>query len=311
MRLTYILKFLFAFGLAYLSLALFAQTNIKYGPDYVVFEAEDTSSPLDKWKLRTPTDPLYHLGPEMEAINQTYIDFRGAWASKESPLSYTFTCPKTGNYRLVMRMLQPLQEGEKGDQRNDVFIKMDGNFSSQTNTSKTELENWHKFWGRGVRTWGSCHKLEIGGSHMNAVYGFIEGEQYTLTMSGRSPWTSIDYILLFDVALNLQIVNHTDIAEELPQQYQPNISTAIVEEVKRPNVKIFPNPVSNNMSLAIQNEFSTASVSIFKLNGQKVYQSVLNFHLNEIDMTKFEAGMYLVKIQQDKEIFTQKIIVKK
>lgn len=229
MRRTTTLLFLFAMYAALGSLMVNAQDDIKYGPNYVVFEADDTPSSMTHWAIREPGDPNYYVGadPEPEAINQNYIEYTGPWAAAASPLSYTFVAPSTGTYRLVMRMYQPLGPNDAGDQKNDVFIRMEGNYTSQTNTTKTELESNHKFWGRGVRKWGSCHKLEIGGTHMDARYGFIGGETYTLIVSGRSAGCSIDYILLFDVNLGLNVQIHTDPAAELPAQYLPHGADAL------------------------------------------------------------------------------------
>lgn len=208
------------------ALQLNAQSNIRYGENYVVFEAEDTSSPLGKWTLRKPSDPKYYKGNDFEAINQTYIEYNGGWATKESPLAYTFTCPKTGDYRLVMRMYQPLGPDEAGDKKNDVFIKLEGNYTSATTKPKTELEQYHKFWGRGVRQWGTCHSLEIG-NHAHATYGLIEGEEYTLTMAGRSPGTSIDYILFYEDTPVKEIKNQ-DLALQFPDEYRPAVEPTAI-----------------------------------------------------------------------------------
>lgn len=205
------------------SLHLQAQSNIKYGENYFVFEAEDTSSPLGKWKLRTPSDPLYYKGNDIEAFNQTYVEFRGAWASKESPLTYKFTCPKTGKYRMVMRLYQPLDEHERDDERNDVFVKMEGNYTSGTWKDKSYLETYHKLWGRGVRRWGACHTLEHGhGEHFPAIYNFTEGEEYTLTMAGRSAGAAIDYILFYEDTPTKQIKNQ-DLALQFSEEYRPYV----------------------------------------------------------------------------------------
>ncbi|WNJ16575.1 Ig-like domain-containing protein [Pontibacter sp. G13] len=209
--------------------ALFAQTNIKYGPDYVVFEAEDTPSDMTHWAIREPGDPNYYVGTgnEIEAINQTYIEYTGPWAAAASPLSYTFVAPSTADYRLVMRLYQPLDSGEAGDKKNDVFIRLEGNYTSATTLTKADLETNRKFWGRGVRKWGTCHSLEKNGHH-HATYGLIEGETYTLVMSGRSPKTSIDYILFYDEHLNLTVGNQ-DLAAKNPEKYRPYSSDVTVE----------------------------------------------------------------------------------
>ncbi|WP_082026555.1 Ig-like domain-containing protein [Flammeovirga sp. OC4] len=206
----------------------FSQKNIVYGEDYMVWEAEDTESPLGKWKLRTPGDPLYYKGDGIEAFNQTYIEFRGAWASKESPLTYKFTCPKTGDYRMVMRLYQPLTEDEKGDQKNDMFVRLEGDYTSATTKPKTELEKDHKFWGRGVRVWGTCYSLEIGGSHAHATYGLKEGEEYTLVMSGRSAGASIDYIMFY-MDNPPKAIGNQDLALQFPETHRPFVDPTSID----------------------------------------------------------------------------------
>jgi uncharacterized protein YjdB len=207
----------------------YSQETIEYGENYIVFEAEATSSDLDKWVKRTPVDPNYYAGTGVEAINQTYLEFTGNnlnGGTPTSPLEYKFIAPKTANYRIVMRMYQPLAPEEEADKRNDVYIKLAGNYSSECAYPKSILETNHKFWGRGVRIWGSIHSME---AHVDGVrklakvvYGLIEGEEYTLTMSGRAQGCSIDYILLYEESLNLSVTN-IDIAAVNSPIYQPGL----------------------------------------------------------------------------------------
>ncbi len=204
-----------------------AQENIKYGEDFIVFEAEDTESDMTKWAVRKPGDTKYYPGGNPEAINQTYLEYTGPWAAGknhggDTELKYNFTCPKTGEYRLLMRMYQPLDDDEAGDAKNDVFVRLEGNYTSATNKTESDLQTNHKFWGRGVRKWGSCHKLEIGGAHFDARYGLVEGEEYTFYMAGRSGGASIDYILFYEDTPRKNIAIHDDIAITFPENYRPN-----------------------------------------------------------------------------------------
>lgn len=204
--------------------------GIKYGPDFLVFEPEISKSTLGKWVKRTPSDANYYKGTGMEALNKTYLEFTGNnlnGGAANSPLTYTFKAPKTAKFRLVMRMYQPLLDGEEGDKRNDLYIKLAGDFTSACIYPTEDLKTDHKFWGRGVRKWGSIHSLE---GHVNGVkklakvvYNLKKDENYTLTISGRAQGCAIDYILFYDEALNFNIVNHTDLAPELPELYRPEI----------------------------------------------------------------------------------------
>lgn len=208
--------------------------GIKIGENYIVFEPEVTQSDLDLWVKRVPGDSEYHIvaNDEIDAINDNYLEFTGNNLNSgppTSPLSYTFTCPKTGEYRLAMRMYQNLEDDEEDDKRNDVWIKLEGDFTTAcvypTNTLKTN----HKFWGRGVRKWGSTHNLEgeVDGERTlsKVVYNLTEGKTYTFTMSGRAQGCSIDYILFYEESLeddhNFRVNIHTDLASELPEFLRP------------------------------------------------------------------------------------------
>ncbi len=205
--------------------------GVKYGDNFIVFEPQITTSDLGLWKKRVPEDSKYHVGTGIEAINRNYLEFTGNNLNSgppTSPLEYNFKCPKSGKYRLVMRMYQPLAEGEAGDKRNDVWIKLAGDFTTACVYPTEELKKNHKFWGRGVRKWGSTYNLE---GHVNGVkklakvvYNLKEGEIYTFTMSGRAQGCSLDYILLYEESLNFNIVQHTDLAEELPELYRPDVA---------------------------------------------------------------------------------------
>ena len=160
---------------------------------------------------------------KVEPVNDTYLDYTGPWlGGADTELVYKFTCQKTANYRMLMRMHQPLRPGEAGDQRNDVFVRLEGDYTSATSKPKSELQKNHKFWGRGVNNWGSCHKLEIG-THIDAIYGLKKGEEYTFVMSGRSGGTCIDYILFVNNDLVGEVNNNDDIAVIFPDYMRPGL----------------------------------------------------------------------------------------
>lgn len=203
--------------------------GIKYGPDFIVFEPEITNSDLGLWVKREPTDANYYSGTP-EAVNKGYLEFTGNnknGGTPKSPLEYTFKCPKSGKYRLVMRMYQPLIADEPGDKRNDVWIKLAGDFTTACIYPTEELKKNHKFWGRGVRVWGSMHRLEghVNGNRQLAkvVYNLKKDENYTLTISGRAQGCSIDYIVFYDESSGLNVDIHNDLFQKLPEAYRPEI----------------------------------------------------------------------------------------
>lgn len=72
------------------------------------------------------------------------------------------------------------------------------------------------------------------------------------------------------------------------------------------NIKIFPNPVSN--SLTIEALDAIDNVSIFNLLGQEVTTKNANANSIIIDMVNFKAGVYIVKTKINGVVATSKII---
>lgn len=199
-----------------------------YGENYIVFEAEDTSSPLDQWNLISEGDADYLDKEEVGPINRTHLEFTGnniGSGPATSPLEYVFTAPTTGVYRVYMRMYQRLGEDGEDDKSNDVYIRMDGDFTSATGDyTDNDLRTDLKFFGRGVNEWGSIYNGDGGENHNKSaiLYNLKEGETYTFTMSGRSKYCNIDYILFYDTTIKITGGAHRDIAELNDALYRPD-----------------------------------------------------------------------------------------
>lgn len=204
------------------------------GKNFIVIEAENTASDLGLWKIITPTDTSYfHPEGSIAPINNTYIEFMGNdhnGGDPKSPLEYTFKCPKSGTYRMVMRMHQRLL-GLAEDKCNDVWVKMSGDFTSASpGYSTDDLRNNMKCYGRGTETWGVCHKGEGGDHHQkeDILYRLKKGETYTFTMSGRAQRTGIDYILFYDISLPLHVKSFEDLAKN-DTKYQPQAYQKVIK----------------------------------------------------------------------------------
>lgn len=237
---TFTLKMLFL-SLTLIPIFLFGQTTpgIDIGDNFVVFEAEVAGYPSGEWKLFTPTDADYEkyvTSPDasgVEPVNQTYLQYTGGWNpsstySEDSMIQYTFVAPKTGDYQLAARLHQPLLDGDPGDESNDFYVKLTGNFESGTSAfTKSELEVQQKFWGRGINQWGTAQYL----IHSNfPIYSLTQGEQYTLSLIGRSNKSCIDFIILFDPELRLSV--NSDLAEN-PALYLPGGWDALKHKVAK------------------------------------------------------------------------------
>ncbi len=204
MKINYIKKILLISLFSFLGCKTYqfpkSKINVK---DYVFIEAEKTISNLQKWQLVKKGDVNY----VNNASAETYLEFMGnkpITGKPNSPLMYEFTAPKTGDFQLMLMSSKRL-EGVKSDWCNDAFVRLSGDFESASklktedlkrdikilqdgNDETAELE-WH---------WASTAEKD---RHVynQFVYRLKKGEQYTLTISGRSKRFSIDYIILYNV----------------------------------------------------------------------------------------------------------------
>jgi len=206
-----------------------ASDGYVYGPNWVSFEAEITNSDLGEWVVRKPGDAKYMTGGgSIGPIGNDYIEFTGNNESSgppNSPLQYTFTAPKTAKYRIAGRLMQNL-EGAEQDKCNDVYIKMEGDYTSGSDAlDKTDLSQNQKFYGRGADSWGSIFNIEVHkdgkAQHATPYYNLKEGKSYTLTISGRSQRAAIDYFVVFESSLGLQTGLHVDFAAVNDSKYWP------------------------------------------------------------------------------------------
>lgn len=234
-------------SLLFFSSTTTAQSNIKYGENYVVIEAEDTDTPLGRnWIVRKPGDPeylkyLFYPGKSPSPTNDAYLEcLRGRRPNSE--LEYKFTCPKTGTYQVAMRMSSPLRESnnpskghfitiptgetlfwELADLRNDFFVKMEGDYTSgATKLSETDLRTFNKFFGRGANKWGTCVNLEHNGNN-GLFYNLKKGEEYSFFLKGRSATTIVDYIAFYEKSYIQHNINNQgkDMALLLPEEIRP------------------------------------------------------------------------------------------
>jgi hypothetical protein len=210
-----------------------AQTNtfipvngMTIGPNYIVFEAEATESPLGKWQIIKPGDARYKNSSSVAPINNTHLEFTGNDYNSgpaTSPLEYRFECPKTGTYRLGGRLYQRL-EGQPEDKCNDVYIRMAGNFTSANSIPTSVLKTNQKFFGRGVDKWGALYSIDTHDyGQAPVLYNLTEGEIYTFTVSGRAQRTNVDYWILYDNSISYTLGAHKDIAALNDKKYLPQV----------------------------------------------------------------------------------------
>ena len=71
-------------------------------------------------------------------------------------------------------------------------------------------------------------------------------------------------------------------------------------------LKVYPNPVRDHLQISVASNYEIATIEIFNLLGKKVKEE----HTNSIDVTRFETGVYLVKITDTQGRIAMKKIIK-
>ena len=71
---------------------------------------------------------------------------------------------------------------------------------------------------------------------------------------------------------------------------------------------VYPNPTNGIFTIALDNK-GIYNIKINNVLGQTVYSSNINELLTNIDLSKFDKGIYTIELKQDNLIYTDKVIV--
>lgn len=91
------------------------------------------------------------------------------------------------------------------------------------------------------------------------------------------------------------------------------LPVGVKELFNKNDIKVYPNPTSNKLFLDFTdlNLATTLNVSLFDISGKKVHSSRMNQMINEIDVSNFNNGLYLLKIESDISRSSKLISIKK
>jgi len=90
-------------------------------------------------------------------------------------------------------------------------------------------------------------------------------------------------------------------------EYSENCPPIGIEESLTNNrIKVFPNPITNQLFVNNSNTLNIQSIKLYDVLGKKVFQELNNFE--QIDVSTLKTGVYLVKIETDKGVITKKVV---
>ena len=85
-----------------------------------------------------------------------------------------------------------------------------------------------------------------------------------------------------------------------------------IEDVKETGIRIYPNPTTNQLTIEFDERVNrNTSIAIMDITGKTVYSVTLDNTaplIHTINLSSFEEGLYLIKINNDQYSYTEKVI---
>ncbi len=76
-------------------------------------------------------------------------------------------------------------------------------------------------------------------------------------------------------------------------------------------LQIYPNPAtSGRIYISTENNSQTKTIEIYDMLGKKVFEATLNSNNKEINIANLTAGIYLIKIKENNNSETRKLVIK-
>jgi len=92
------------------------------------------------------------------------------------------------------------------------------------------------------------------------------------------------------------------------EDYTLNVTSLAVNDATRNAIKVYPNPAVDYIN--IESPAKVKSVAIYDASGKSVSTYELNTSKSQINLSKLNPGVYMVKINLDNEVRTVKVIKK-
>ena len=121
----------------------------------------------------------------------------------------------------------------------------------------------------------------------------------------------LNYFVEFNLAFPCTSTKATDHnssrSNKTSSAFNPGGSTLTIEEEDLGTIAVFPNPTTSNFTVAIENPENFTEIEIINLNGEVIYSTDnLSFN-NEIDLSAYSAGIYVIRIHSEEKVITEKI----
>lgn len=96
--------------------------------------------------------------------------------------------------------------------------------------------------------------------------------------------------------------------EERPRVARLNPGTLSIKDTEAFSVSLYPNPVTDKLTLSLNNLNADAEVIVTDITGKTVHTATCNGTVATIDMSGLQQGLYIIKVTAGQQSFTSKVI---
>ena len=170
------------------------------------------------------------------------------------------------------------------------------------------LNNWELLDSEGtiIEQSGTLSSYTVYNESFDLAEGCYAFTIYDQTGNGFSNWAGENGYFIFYNAQGIEIVNIVDFGYELTILFETSATVDVAERILKDEFKTYPNPAKSKIT--IRNNLIISEYQIINSLGQSViHQNNMNVSNLTVDVSSFEAGLYIVKIKDKSGIKTKKI----
>lgn len=145
----------------------------------------------------------------------------------------------------------------------------------------------------------------LGESFCNPTLNISRTQQQSVTFDFLNLWLA--YSLKGDTSAWTRLNDSLQNSFRINSSQRCNI-TSVKERYIDNKIKLYPNPASNQINLAITEEQKGGRLQIFNVLGKRLHEHLIKESNIQIDVSRFPKGTYLILISKDGYQFSTKFI---
>ena len=135
------------------------------------------------------------------------------------------------------------------------------------------------------------------------IHDIIDGRE---EMQGQAFNVEIEVVKVIDKYGNEKEVSVNN--ENGSVFFVNGFTTKTIDRTLSAKVAVFPNPASDLLNIDL-GDLNGENIEMYDALGQKVLFEEMDFHNHQLDLSRFESGVYVLKIQTDKGLASKRVII--